>query len=204
MVFAALVVLAVRIGSTPAAEFDSYTLSLSWSPQHCTVHPGDRPQCGRAARHGFVVHGLWPDRAGGPGPVSCGAGERIPDDVRTRMRDIMPSDRLITHEWEKHGTCSGLEARAYFAQVRAAYDAVTIPTTFVRPRTARVVRVHDVRREFLRTNTGMPAGAVRVVCDGRFLEEVHVCLDKRLRPTTCPGRGRDRCGVERVTVPPVH
>ena len=38
------------------------------------------------------------------------------------MLDLMPSPRLIFHEWDRHGTCSGLSGHAYFETVRKARD----------------------------------------------------------------------------------
>ena len=40
----------------------------------------------------------------------------------TSMLDLMPAPRLVYHEWDQHGTCSGLAAQAYFDLVRKARD----------------------------------------------------------------------------------
>ena len=46
--------------------------------------------------------------------------------VMTSMLDLMPAPGLIFAEWDKHGTCSGLGARAYFETIRKARAAVKI------------------------------------------------------------------------------
>ena len=42
----------------------------------------------------------------------------MPGPVAQRMLDIMPSKRLIFHEYRKHGTCSGLGVDGYFDLAR--------------------------------------------------------------------------------------
>ena len=46
------------------------------------------------------------------------------------MLDIMPSKKLIFHEYRKHGTCSGLGVDGYFDLARRLHDKVQIPTRF--------------------------------------------------------------------------
>ena len=49
----------------------------------------------------------------------------------TSMLDLMPAPGLIFTEWDKHGTCSGLGARAYFETIRKARAAVKIPPEYL-------------------------------------------------------------------------
>ena len=67
-------------------------------------------------------------------PVDLSAPEATVDKV-LRM---MPSQKLIRHEWEKHGTCSGLSAEQYFQQVETVFAGLKIPSPYQSP-TAPVV-----------------------------------------------------------------
>ena len=119
-------VLGATSGGAPAQEqrqhqpgqFDFYVLALSWSPSFCeaTAERGRNPpreQCG-ARPYSFVVHGLWPQYERGF-PSDCQVpAPRLDRNIMSSMLDMMPAPRLVYHEWDKHGTCSGLSARAYF------------------------------------------------------------------------------------------
>ena len=96
----------------PPGQFDFYLLNLSWSPEFCATHP-DSPECGRHL--GFVVHGLWPQDANGDYPQHC-SDARGPGDPQADT-DIMPRASLVEHEWQTHGTCSGLGGDDYFAEM---------------------------------------------------------------------------------------
>jgi ribonuclease T2 len=101
----------------PAPDFNFYIFSLSWSPEYCHGHPNSA-QCD-GSHPGFVVHGLWPQRNDGQWPSSCSNAPGLSDP--NSMLDMMPSRRLIAHEWEKHGTCTGLSPQQYFGNIRRAY-----------------------------------------------------------------------------------
>src|SRR5271167_873888 len=103
-------------------QFDFYLLNLSWSPEFCATH-GDSPECGRNL--GFVVHGLWPQNANGDYPQHCSDAPG-PSNPQANT-DIMPTASLVEHEWQTHGTCSGLAADNYFAAIHKAYAGVRIP-----------------------------------------------------------------------------
>ncbi|HEX9181040.1 MAG TPA: hypothetical protein VF859_11635, partial [Burkholderiales bacterium] len=47
-----------------------------------------------------------------------------------RYLPIMPSPRLIEHQWRKHGSCSGLTQEAYFAAIDRAWDSFRVPAAF--------------------------------------------------------------------------
>ncbi len=115
--------------STPEANqasFTFYTLALSLAPAFCETSP-NKKQCSKLsealnAATPLTLHGLWPEN-GRPGsdPESC-AGPSITvtalerDIDARRLRRFMPgiADGLASHEWRKHGTCTGLSAKSYF------------------------------------------------------------------------------------------
>jgi len=43
---------------------------------------------------------------------------RLDHAVVGSVLDVMPSPGLIFHEWDRHGTCSGLSPHAYFEAVQ--------------------------------------------------------------------------------------
>ena len=120
---------------TQPGQFDYYLLSLSWSPSYCAglTRDGYDPQCHRrdGKRYSFVLHGLWPQFERG-WPQDCPTADRgfVPRPTADRMLDIMPSDKLVFHEYRKHGTCSGLSVDGYFDLARKLYGKVTVPSRY--------------------------------------------------------------------------
>ena len=58
------------------------------------------------------------------------------------MADVMGSGGLAWYQWKKHGRCSGLPARDYFALGRRLYAALDLP----RPDDGRATAAEDPRR----------------------------------------------------------
>ena len=79
------------------------------------------------AAMGLWVHGLWPQFERGWPQACAGAGLDIPAPLRRDILEIMPSERLVSHEWRTHGTCSGLTAPKYFESILSAWADVRIP-----------------------------------------------------------------------------
>lgn len=184
-------------------RFDYYLLSLSWSPQYCADpnHASrDVQQCGPGRRFAFVTHGLWPNNNRPPHPGSCGTRTAVPADLKNQMLAIMPSPTLIQHEWDAHGTCSGLSQQDYFSQIRSAFRLVTIPQPYREPTRDLRVSASEIRRNFEKVNAQFPRNSIRLDCGGQFLREVRICLDKSLEPLTCPSAVQDSCGSRSVTM----
>ncbi|MFL6657383.1 MAG: ribonuclease T2 family protein [Massilia sp.] len=171
-----------RGGGSEAGQFDYYAVSLSWSPSFCATH-SDPTQCGRGL--GFVLHGLWPQFEAGY-PQSCST-ERLPGAVRSQYESLYPSPKLIGHEWDKHGTCSGLDPAGYFALSARLKQQVVIPAAYQQP--ARPVRasVAEFVQAFKSANPAMASNSVLPFCagGGRFLSELHACFDKGGRSRSC-------------------
>jgi ribonuclease T2 len=184
--------------------FDFYVLSLSWSPSFCEA-AGDRsgsPQCGERP-YSFVVHGLWPQFERGF-PKSCQVpAPRLARQIVDSMLDLMPAPRLIYHEWDEHGTCSGLSPDAYFATVRKARAKVKIPPEFADVKSILKVSPAEVKQNFIKANPGLAEASMAVECDNR-LKEVRICLDKELVFRDCPDVVRRSCRRDEIVMPPVR
>ena len=175
-------------------EFDFYLLNLSWSPEFCATH-GDSPECGR--KLGFVVHGLWPQDTNGDYPQHC---SDAPGPANPQAdTDIIPTASLVEHEWETHGTCSGLEVNDYFAAIHKAYAAVKLPTNIGAGNDADGVTPDDLLARFATANPGYPAGSFALSCGNNRLTAIEICLSKDLHPEACQGVRSCRANVVKVT-----
>jgi ribonuclease T2 len=197
-----------RRQNTPG-EFDFYVLALSWSPSYCEAaqerSPNRAPdqQCG-GRPFSFVVHGLWPQYERGF-PAFCQVpAPRLNRNIVGSMLDLMPSPRLIFHEWDRHGTCSGLPARAYFEAIRKARSVVKIPGDYLDLSKPTMVSPRDVADAFVKANPGLPHGAIAVTCDSKRLSEVRVCLGKDFSFHECAEETRRTCRRDRIYMPAVR
>ena len=190
-------------------QFDFYVLSLSWSPSFCAAaaeRNGGRsagPQCG-ARPYSFVVHGLWPQYTRGFPEYCQMPSPRLDRRIMTAMLDLMPAPRLVFNEWDKHGTCSGLEPQAYFDAVRKARAAVAIPPQFVELKEPLSVTPAAVEEAFIKANTGLTAAAMAIGCDRKRLTEVRICLSKDLQFHDCGQVARRSCRRDQLVMPPVR
>jgi ribonuclease T2 len=190
--------------NTPG-EFDYYVLSLSWSPTFCETATGNarRQQCG-ARPYSFVVHGLWPQYERGF-PESCQVPPpRLDRNIMTSMLDLMPAPGLVFHEWDQHGTCSGLQPREYFDLVRKARERVRIPEQYSNPTAPLSVTPGQVIDAFTGANDGLPPSGIAIDCSRRRLREVRICLTRDLKFRDCSRSAQRACRSERLVMPPVR
>lgn len=171
----------------PAGVFDYYVLSLSWTPSWCALEGDDRgsPQCDDGQGFGFTLHGLWPQYEAG-WPSYCPSVQRPPSRGMTgAMADIMGTSGLAWHQWNKHGTCSGLEAADYYALSWLAYGRVTRPD-LLRQLTREVrLPARVIEEAFLDVNPDLDADMITVTCRANRIQEVRICLTRELEPRRC-------------------
>jgi len=120
------------------------------------------------------------------------------------MLDLMPAPRLVYYEWDKHGTCSGLPAQAYFDLVRKARTAVNIPDVYSAPQSTLTVSPDEVEAAFVQANPGLPRTGIAVTCGGTRLGEVRICMGKDLSFRECPDVDRRACRRDKLAMPPVR
>ena len=196
-----------RRQNTPG-EFDFYVLALSWSPSFCEAS-AERGKSGRSQvqcerPYSFVVHGLWPQYERGFPEYCQRPSPRLDRNIMTSMLDLMPAPGLIFNEWDKHGTCSGLAARAYFESVRKARAAVKIPEEFLQLSEQKTIAPADLEAAFIKVNPGLSSSAISVTCSSRRLSEVRICLSKDMQFRACEELDRRACRRDDVVMPPVR
>jgi ribonuclease T2 len=192
-----------------AGQFDYYVLALSWSPSFCEASAERAPdrapqqQCGERP-FSFVVHGLWPQYEKGFPEYCQVPAPRLDRGIVSSMLDLMPAPRLIFHSWDKHGTCSGLSARAYFDTVRKVRAVVKIPEQYIDVKAPLTVTPDEVEDAFVKANAGLSRGALSVTCDSKRLSEVRICLSRDFRFRECPEVDRRACRRDKLVMPPVR
>ncbi len=184
-------------GAAPG-QFDFYLLTLSWSPEFCATHGNDASAAAEcAAPKGFVLHGLWPQNNDGSYPEEC-SEQPGPVDVYA-YRDIFPDAHLLDHEWQTHGTCSGLAADAYFQAARRAKQAVVVPQELAHVTGQLQLTPQQILGDFAKANPGAPADAFALSCGNNYLTAVEECVGKDLKAVSCSGVRSCRANVVRVT-----
>ncbi|MGY3438792.1 MULTISPECIES: ribonuclease T2 family protein [unclassified Marinovum] len=187
-------------------EFDYWVLALSWSANWCEIE-GDAKgseQCDPRHDYGWTLHGLWPQYHRG-WPSYCPTVARAPTRAMTSdMVDIMGTSGLAWHQWNKHGTCSGLSAAGYYDASRKAYDAVVRPEVF--RKLDRVVKLPAtvVEEAFLKENPELEPDMITVTCRDGFIQEARICLSLDMEPVPC---GRDvirDCSLQDAVFSPVR
>lgn len=107
-------------------------LALLVSPAtsaHCTYPGGEcyelkMQKC--EGRDAYTMHGLWAEWNNGcHGPAY---DKDAIASIRSKMEEVWPScfghsdDEFWAHEWEKHGTCSGMSEEEFFKKALDLYD----------------------------------------------------------------------------------
>lgn len=191
-------------------EFDYYVLSLSWSPSFCEDAQergnngrSQQAQCG-GRPFSFVVHGLWPQYEHGYPEYCDRSKEWLDRNIMTSMLDLMPAPGLIFNEWKKHGTCSGLAARAYFETVRKARAAVKIPEEYLQLSDTKTVTPAEIEHAFVKVNSGLSTQAMAVTCNRTRLSEVRICMSKDLQFRDCDDIDHHSCRRDQVSMPPMR
>jgi len=180
-------------------DFDYFIMALSWSPDFCaSTNNLDPQQCSIGMKRAFVLHGLWPTHYQGY-PSFCGT-ESMSDELIDEFPGLFPNDFLYGHEWEKHGTCTGLDPEGYFLFSQHLKEAVIIPAAFESPEEPFRIDADGLQEAFVQINPTFSKNSFVPFCSGsgRFMSEVFVCLSKDGRPTECSpellGNSSKSCG----------
>eukprot|EP00956_Cyclotella_meneghiniana_P024793 scaffold50414_cov40-Cyclotella_meneghiniana.AAC.1 len=159
----------------------------------------------------LTIHGLWPQRDDGSWPSSCtneqlntefyvSGTNSILNELEIKWPNIKadPSSSSHTefwsHEWMKHGTCSGLMQFDYFS---SALQLLIDTPEVVRRGYGTTIHKNDL------VNGYGGESMVALVCKSGYLSEVRACFAKMENGMPgermeCPGKvlEEDSCGDE--------
>lgn len=189
-----------------AGEFDYYVLSLSWSPSWCALEGDARqsPQCDPSEDFGWILHGLWPQYEEG-WPANCRTNFRAPSRRQTaEMADIMGTSGLAWHQWNKHGTCSGLSSEDYYALSRRAYAQVIPPPVFRRLDRAVTLPASVIEDAFVDANPTLGRDQITITCKRSYIQEARICLTRDLEFRECSPDVRRDCTLTDAQLDPIR
>ncbi len=148
----------------------------------------------------FVIHGLWPNYYNGSYPTYCQPNATlnvtalapILTNLTEFWTDFVNPEQFWAHEWTKHGTCVGnntlLDSEiSYFTEgleQRNRFDLYEIFCSCgIYPSNTKCYNT-----KFMQDCVDQHVGfATVLICDSDdTLEEVQICLDKGLKPFSCP------------------
>ncbi len=187
----------------PTSTFDHYILSHSWSANFCNqIENMNLPGCvhpNEFQKTEFSIHGLWPDQISKTfkpvtsklhnfnyGPEFCKQNGDFNinniTDLFPDMYKMWPSEsnhgQLWRHEWDRHGSCSGLNEHDYFStalnitkQLNLKIDNQLIGK-FVPTSTLKLHLQQSSNRSF------------ELICSQKnqvqYLKEIRFCLNRNL------------------------
>lgn len=177
-------------------DFDFYVYSMTHQPEFCRENDERYAGCRdhqESWEWQLTIHGLWPNRNDGSYPSSCTNEALDPAllaDLSSDLGSKWPNVKAMSgsehasfwsHEWSKHGTCSGLDQKSYFATALG----LLLPTpTVVREKYGSVVAREDLIGGYDGTGTAgggggaSSSGSAVLVCKNGYLSEVRVCYEK--------------------------
>lgn len=189
-----------------AGAFDYYVAALSWSAAWCELEGDARgePQCAPGQGITFVLHGLWPQYERG-WPSFCRSVERDPSRAETRAAaDVFGGAGAAFYQWKKHGRCSGLSARDYFALARRVKDSLRTPPVLAGVRQPLEVPPVVIEGAFLEANPHLSRDMVTVTCRDGLIHELRICLTRELQPRRCGDDVLRDCRLPRAVLLPVR
>ena len=187
-----------------------YVLALSWSPTYCETDGRLKrePQCSGTRAYAFVLHGLWPQwTKGWPEFCPVAGSTFVPEKLLRSMLDIMPARGLVIHQYNKHGTCSGLDPERYFQTARKAFETIKIPARYLRTQKPILISPREIENDFLKTNPELEPEMISIACGrNKRLREVRICFSKDLALRGCGVNETQQklCKLDKVVMPPVR
>jgi len=176
--------------------FDLYRLEEQWQPKACADFGSKANDLCDQPQQKLTIHGLWPEyyapKNGKGWPQFChGADAFNPHDLPSsnELDTYWPTltkgseTSFLKHEWERHGTCSGMTQIDYLEGAITAAKSVEEALSQV---FEDALNDHSGTISKSAIVNAYGEGNIVVECDQGVLKTISTCFDKNLQPTQCP------------------
>lgn len=196
--------------------FDFFYFVQQWPGSYCdTTQKCCYPTTGKPAAD-FSIHGLWPNYNDGTYPSNCPGSSYDPSlisDLKEQLQTYWdtlacPSgdgEKFWSHEWEKHGTCSGLDERSYFLRTLGLRQSIDILSALQNAGikaddgSYSVTEIEEAVQQAIGHKPGLECN--RDSSGKRQLYQVYVCVDTDAATLIeCPTFPSSSC-TARITLP---
>jgi ribonuclease T2 len=174
-----LFLLLLILGSLLYAVSNENILALSWQNGFCKVHPKN-PMCltrkrGDYSLTHFTIHGLWPKKE-----FCSYKPMNLDKNFMKILIKYMPGAKfsLAKHEWKKHGTCFGSDAKTYFTtaiKLDQQFNETFIQQFFVM-HMGSSVSLARIRWIFGQVFGKSNSRKIQLVCKDGFITEIRINL----------------------------
>lgn len=196
---------------------DLYVFAYTWQPEFCYGKVGyygcEHPEA--LWNQIFTVHGLWPQYQAGGYPSYC-TTEAFDKDaavdvgwetMTTYWPDVEYEEtdpdyvEFWAHEWEKHGTCSGLSQYDYFNYATQLIQSFGTPASY----TSAAANGGSMNADALRNDFG-GASMASLQCSDKYITGVFTCWSSvngvPTQQIVCPSdvQGEDTCTSDTVLI----
>jgi ribonuclease T2 len=191
-------------------KFDFYTYAQSWSAGWCeTSGHSNVPGCVSPTQFQMTnatIHGMWPNYDAQQGnhwwPQCCDStfGNNVDPNVvkqlLPQLQEYWPNEQdptggnlgssLWAHEWNKHGTCSGLDQTPYFENAMNIAAQLGTPSIITQNRN-QTVSIDALYEAYGASNcqNGQPC-LVGFSCTNNALVQIMTCWGKDFTQIPCP------------------
>jgi ribonuclease T2 len=173
--------------------FDFYVFATEWTGSVCSTNSCTKEYDAGVAMNFWNIHGLWP--SDGHMSVNYCSDEKFdPSQINSLKNDLAAywsglyssADSFHGHEWEKHGTCSGMTQSDYFSTVMKlakdldVYGALQRHNILPGTQTYTCAQISNaIQQSFGVTNFALQATS-------GYITQLSLCITKDLKVENCP------------------
>ena len=177
------------------SDFEFYVFACEWAGSVCETENCSDDE--GASTQFWNIHGLWPSD-GNEGLSYC-SNEQFNPELLSDLSDQLAeywsglyssANSFHSHEWSKHGTCSGMDQKTFFstvlnlAQNLAIYNV--LENAGITPGSS-----YECSEVANAITSQFSVDSFSIQADGGYLSAIQLCLDKNLNVIDCPSGSSD-------------